>query len=87
MQYTIVKLPIFGLFLLLVTFPLPSFAYLDPGTGSIILQGILGAIAIGMATGRMWWYRFKQIFSATKDPLEKVEGEAEFRTEDEKSEH
>ena len=86
MQNTTVKLPIFGLFLLLITFPLPSFAYLDPGTGSIILQGIIGAIAIGMATGRMWWYKFKQIFSATKDPLEEVEGEAEIRTKDQKSE-
>lgn len=88
MKNTRVKLPLFSLFVLLITFPMTSFAYLDPGTGSIILQGIIGAIAIGMATGRIWWYKFKQIFSATKDPLEEdVDGNAEFRTKDQESEH
>ena len=34
-------------FSFIVFFNTKAFAYLDPGTGSIILQGILGAIAAG----------------------------------------
>lgn len=41
----------------------PSYAYLDPGTGSIILQSILGVIAVAMGLLRLYWYRFKQFVS------------------------
>lgn len=41
----------------------PTYAYLDPGTGSIILQAIIASIAFGLATMRMWWYRIKAFFS------------------------
>jgi hypothetical protein len=44
----------------------PAFAYLDPGTGSIIVQGIIGAIAGGLVVGRMYWHKFKAFFSRTK---------------------
>lgn len=30
----------------------PAYAYLDPGTGSIILQSLIGAVAAGMVIGR-----------------------------------
>lgn len=43
-----------------------AFAYLDPGTGSIIVQGIIGAIAGGLVVGRMYWHKFKGLFSRTK---------------------
>ena len=76
------------MYLLLMTFPMVSFAYLDPGTGSIILQGIIGAIAIGMATGRIWWYRLKEFFSPTKTPLEEDdEVKPEFANKDQTSDH
>ena len=41
-------------------------AYLDPGPGSIIVQGIIGAIAGGLVLARMYWHRFKAFFSRTK---------------------
>lgn len=41
----------------------PSFAYLDPGTGSIILQSILAGIAVAMGVLRLYWYRLKAFFS------------------------
>lgn len=41
----------------------PAYAYLDPGTGSMILQGIIGAIAIGAAYISMFWHRVKGFFS------------------------
>ena len=41
----------------------PSFAYLDPGTGSIILQSILAGIAVAMGVLRLYWYRLKAFFT------------------------
>lgn len=37
----------------------PSYAYLDPGTGSILLQGILATIAVAFGMLRLYWERFK----------------------------
>lgn len=47
------------LFLLIV----PAYAYLDPGTGSIILQAILGFIAASVATLSFYWNKVKLFFS------------------------
>ena len=43
-----------------------AFAYLDPGTGSIIVQGVIGAIAGGLVVGRMYWAKFKSLFTRSK---------------------
>ena len=37
----------------------PSHAYLDPGTGSIILQGLLAGMAVGIGLLRRYWQQFK----------------------------
>mgnify|MGYP001391211225 CR=1 FL=1 len=39
--------------------PTKAFAYLDPGTGSIILQAILGFIAAAVASISIYWTKFK----------------------------
>ena len=45
----------------------PVHAYLDPGTGSMILQVVLGGIA-GMAIlGKLFWNRFKAFFQFNKN--------------------
>lgn len=44
-------------------FTSPAYAYLDPGTGSMILQGIIGAIAVGAAYLSIFWHRVKSLFS------------------------
>ena len=36
-----------------------SLAYIDPGTGSIILQAILGLIAAAIAAISFYWNKFK----------------------------
>lgn len=33
----------------------PAHAYLDPGTGSMILQGVIGGIAGGLFIARTYW--------------------------------
>ena len=38
-------------------------AYLDPGTGSILLQGLLAAVAGALVTLKLYWYRIKSFFT------------------------
>lgn len=35
----------------------PAFAYLDPGTGSIILQAVIGAVAGALIAIKLYWYK------------------------------
>lgn len=41
-------------------------AYLDPGTGSIILQGLIAAFAAVAVTARIYW---RKITDFLRDPL------------------
>ena len=47
----------------LIVLPTNAFAYLDPGTGSIILQAILGFIAATIASVSIYWTKFKSLIS------------------------
>ena len=61
--------------LTLIFFPTKAFAYLDPGTGSIILQAILGAIAAGATWCSIYWQKVKNFFSKkTKKKDEDIKG-------------
>lgn len=42
----------------------PAFAYLDPGTGSILLQSALAGIAVAIGVVRLYWHRFKNAVAA-----------------------
>ena len=53
---------IFGLFL----FPSQAFAYLDPGTGSMILQGIIGGLAAVAVVVKLYWHRLLGFFGLRK---------------------
>jgi hypothetical protein len=37
----------------------PAWAYLDPGTGSMMLQLLLGGIAGAMVMGKLYWHRLR----------------------------
>ncbi len=39
-----------------------AFAYLDPGTGSMILQGIVAAVAVAGVTAKHYWYKITTFF-------------------------
>lgn len=41
----------------------PAYAYLDPGTGSMILQGLIGGVAVGAATISVYWKKLTSLFS------------------------
>jgi len=67
---------LFVLFLILCS--QPAWAYLDPGTGSMLLQVILGGIAaIGVAL-KLFWHKIRVAlgFSRKSDPDEDTEEEA-----------
>lgn len=44
-----------------------AYAYLDPGTGSMILQGILGGLAAAAVLGRLFWQRILRFLGIKKD--------------------
>lgn len=51
---------------LLVLLAQPSFAYLDPGTGSMLLQVILGGIAaVGVAL-KLFWHKIRVAIGLSK---------------------
>ncbi len=50
------------LILLLLPVATPAHAYLDPGTGSMILQVILGGVAGMVVAGKLYWKRVRESF-------------------------
>jgi hypothetical protein len=62
-----------GLWLLTVP---PAHAYIDPGTGSIVIQAVAaGAMAVAL-TGRLMWRRLKGFFARiTGRPIAETEVE------------
>ena len=43
-----------------------AYAYLDPGSGSAILQGVLGALAAIALTLKLYWHRFLRLIGLRK---------------------
>lgn len=52
---------------------LPAYAYLDPGTGSMLIQGIIGAIAAVGVTLKLYWHKIKLMFSGRKTEDKKTD--------------
>ena len=48
------------------TIAVNTHAYLDPGTGSMILQGLIAGIAVGWFTIKTYWYKIASFFGKTK---------------------
>jgi hypothetical protein len=40
----------------------PAYAYLDPGTGSMLVQMLLGGVAGALVVGKLYWHRIKAFF-------------------------
>ena len=43
-----------------------AYAYIDPGTISIIFQAIVGALVAGGVAIKMYWHKFKTFFNKKK---------------------
>ena len=50
-------------------------AYIDPGTGSLLLQGLIAGVAAGAYTLKLYWYRIKSFFSPKNEKEEELEEE------------
>ena len=58
---------IFGILLcVLVLFPPSAHAYIDPGTGSYILQIAIAGIAAGAIAIKMFWRKIRALFSSNR---------------------
>lgn len=55
--------------LLLALLPSPAHAYLDPVSGSIILQVIAAGIFAGVVTTKRFWARIKRAFGSLRGRL------------------
>jgi hypothetical protein len=51
----------------------PAWAYLDPGSVSLWIQGILAAIAAIVSTSKFWWFRMKDFIKKLFTKSEKKE--------------
>lgn len=47
--------------------PTVAYAYLDPGTGSMLLQALIAAIVGGAIAIRAYWGKIKHLLSSSKD--------------------
>jgi hypothetical protein len=71
------RFSIFAIYFLGASLLLPSAAnaYIDPGTGSILLQAIVGSIAAGGAVLGIYWHKVKTFFAKDKAPTGRDDGE------------
>ena len=59
------KMSLFALIFTMIMGPMnPAYAYLDPGTGSILIQLLMGGVAGGMVIIKLYWQRVKDFFSS-----------------------
>ena len=49
---------IFGL----IAYTSPAYAYLEPGTGSMLVQGLIAGIAVVMSFLSIYWQKVKAFF-------------------------
>jgi len=58
-------------FLTVFDFSRPAFAYLDPGTGSMILQVLLGGIAGVIMVLKLYWGGLTNLFGSKRRKRDK----------------
>ncbi len=44
----------------------PVFAYLDPGTGSMLVQLLVGGLAALAVAVKLWWYKILRVLRIRK---------------------
>lgn len=52
----------FLVFLLFFLYPKQTLAYLDPGTGSMVLQIVVGSVLVAFYAVKVYWQRLKSFF-------------------------
>ena len=54
-------------FIIILLRPDISYAYLDPGAGYLLLQGLIAALAAAGAAIALYWGKLKSLFSKKKN--------------------
>ncbi len=44
-----------------------AYAYLDPGTGSFLLQAVIAVVMGALLTLKLYWYRLRSFFSSADE--------------------
>ena len=66
MNTSVSNLKFLFLIISLISYTSPAYAYLDPGTGSMLLQGLIGGIAAAIAFLSIYWQKVKAFFGKKK---------------------
>jgi hypothetical protein len=54
----------------------PAHAYLDPGTGSVLVQALVAGLAVASAAVAAFWTRIRQLFSRGRKPADREHTDA-----------
>ena len=54
-------------FFISVNFANPAYAYLDAGTGSMILQLLIAGVAGALVMIKVYWYKLKRLVTRSQD--------------------
>ena len=76
-----IKILFFFLFFLINT---NAYAYLDPGTGSVLIQGVLAGLAAIVITGKLYWYRLLRLFGIRKSKNDNEQTDTSDKQDDSK---
>ncbi len=62
MKISVSNLKFLCLIIGLISYTSPAYAYLDPGTGSMLLQGLIGGLAVVLSFLSIYWQKVKAFF-------------------------
>ena len=62
MNISEINLKLLCLIVGLISYTSPAYAYLDPGTGSMLLQGLIAGLAVIMSFLSIYWQKVKAFF-------------------------
>ena len=71
MNTSVSNLKFLFLIFCLIAYTSPAYAYLDPGTGSVLLQGLIGGIAATIAFLSIYWQKVKAFFGKEEADTDK----------------
>ncbi len=74
-----------GVMLCALLYGADAVAYLDPATGSMIIQGIIGAVAGAVVVLKLYWYQFKRWLARLTGKNEPVPTDSILATESDPS--
>lgn len=59
---------------------MPAHAYIDPGTGSALIQGVIAAVAAVGITARLYWHRIAEFMRRFRRKSDKSPDDRSKRT-------